>query len=81
MKNDERPQREFDYTFKKSSRNVFQDSREKKPMSQYEPTAQSDASPSPLECAHMRSDEKYVLPVKKINKNREKQKQNLIRLK
>ena len=28
MKNDERPQREFDYTFKKSSRNVFQDSRE-----------------------------------------------------
>ena len=35
------------------------------PMSQYERTAQSDASPSPLECAYMFSDEKYVQTVRK----------------
>ena len=48
------------------------------PMSQYERTAQSDASPSPLECAYMVFVEKYIQTIKnKIDKK----KQNLIRLK
>ena len=49
---------------KKTTRDAFRQSREKKQMCQYGRKPKTDASPSLLECAHMRSDEKYVLPTR-----------------
>ena len=56
--------------FKKSSRSPFPDSREqnKKRMYQYGRRTKTDASPSSLESAHMRSDKKYGLPWRQLQK-------------
>ena len=50
----------------KPTRNAFQDSRTKNKNEcvSTDEVQKTDASPSPLESAHMRSDKKYVLPVR-----------------
>ena len=60
---------------KKSNRSPFRDSREqnKKRMDQYGRRTKTDASPSSLESAHMRSDKKYGLPVWQQTKSRKNQ--------
>ena len=57
---------------KKSSRSPFRDSREqnKKRMYQYGRSPKTDASPSSLESAHMRSDKKYGHPGRQQMKSR-----------
>ena len=60
-----RAKREFDYTFKKNRVGAYFRILENKIKTcQYRRSAKIDPSPSPLECAHMRFDKKYVLTVR-----------------